>query len=144
MQAAQNSAQIFIGLNLKCNSCHDSFISKWTLKDAYGLASFFGEDERLRLYRCDVAQDDYATPAFLFPELNRVPPSASLPTGDARLPPSSPIRATAACPGRWSIGCGTACWGAASSKTQTTWMACRGVPHCSIGSRATSWMEGTI
>ena len=78
MQAAQNSAQIFIGLNLKCNSCHDSFISKWTLKDAYGLASFFGEDERLRLYRCDVAQDDYATPAFLFPELNRVPSSASL------------------------------------------------------------------
>jgi len=35
MQAAQNSAQIFIGINLKCNSCHDSFISKWTLKDAY-------------------------------------------------------------------------------------------------------------
>ena len=78
MQAAQNSAQIFIGLNLKCNSCHDSFISKWKLKDAYGLASFFSEDDRLRLYRCDVAQDDYATPAFLFPELNRVPPSGSL------------------------------------------------------------------
>ena len=78
MQAAQNSAQIFLGLNLKCNSCHDSFISKWQLKDAYGLASFFSEEGRLRLYRCDVAQDAYATPAFLFPELNRVPPSASL------------------------------------------------------------------
>jgi mono/diheme cytochrome c family protein len=78
MQAAQNSAQIFIGVNLKCNSCHDSFISKWRLKDAYGLASFFSEADRLRLYRCDVAQDDYATPAFLFPELNRVPPSGSL------------------------------------------------------------------
>lgn len=78
MQAAQNSAQIFIGLNLKCNSCHDSFISKWTLKDAYGLASFFSEDGRLRLYRCDVPQDDYATPAFLFPELDRAPPSGSL------------------------------------------------------------------
>jgi len=78
MQAAQNSAQIFIGVNLKCNSCHDSFISKWRLKDAYGLASFFSEDARLRLYRCDVAQEDYATPAFLFPELNRVPPSGSL------------------------------------------------------------------
>ncbi len=78
MQAAQNSAQIFIGLNLKCNSCHDSFISKWKLKDAYGLASFFSEDGRLRLYRCDVPQDDYATPAFLFPELNRAPPSGSL------------------------------------------------------------------
>src|SRR4030095_47923 len=78
MQAAQNSAQVFLGINLKCNSCHDSFISKWQLKDAYGLASFFSEEERLRLYRCDVAQDAYATPAFLFPELNRVPPSASL------------------------------------------------------------------
>jgi hypothetical protein len=79
MQAAQNSAQLFIGVNLKCNSCHDSFISKWQLKDAYGLASFFSEDGRLRLYRCDVAQDAYATPMFLFPELNRVPPSGSLP-----------------------------------------------------------------
>ncbi|HMJ81566.1 MAG TPA: DUF1549 domain-containing protein, partial [Vicinamibacterales bacterium] len=79
MQAAQNSAQVFLGINLKCNSCHDSFISKWQLKDAYGLASFFSEDGRLRLYRCDVAQDVYATPAFPFPELNRVPPSASLP-----------------------------------------------------------------
>ena len=79
MQAAQNSAQVFLGINLKCNSCHDSFISKWQLKDAYGLASFFSEDGRLRLYRCDVAQDVYATPAFLFPELNRVPPSVSLP-----------------------------------------------------------------
>jgi hypothetical protein len=78
MQAAQNSAQLFLGINLKCNSCHDSFISKWQLKDAYGLASFFSEDTRLRLYRCDVAQDAYAIPAFLFPELNRVPPSGSL------------------------------------------------------------------
>ena len=78
MQAAQNSAQIFIGVNLKCNSCHDSFISKWKLKDAYALASFFSEDARLRLYRCEVAQDDFATPRFLFPELNRVPASASL------------------------------------------------------------------
>ena len=78
MQAAQNSAQIFIGLNLKCNSCHDSFISKWKLKDAYGLASFFSAESRLRLYRCDVPQDDYATPAFLFSELDRTPASDSL------------------------------------------------------------------
>jgi hypothetical protein len=79
MQAAQNAAQIFIGINLKCNSCHDSFISKWQLKDAYALASYFSEDARLRLYRCDVAQEVYATPAFLFSELNRVSPSDSLP-----------------------------------------------------------------
>jgi uncharacterized protein DUF1549/uncharacterized protein DUF1553/cytochrome c len=78
MQAAQNTAQIFEGINLACNSCHDSFISKWKLKDAYALAAFFSDDGRQRLYRCDVAQDDYATPAFLFPELNHVPASGSL------------------------------------------------------------------
>lgn len=40
MQAAQNVAQVFLGLNLKCASCHDSFISDWKLKDAYAFASF--------------------------------------------------------------------------------------------------------
>jgi hypothetical protein len=79
MQAAQNTAQIFLGLNLKCNSCHDSFISKWKLKDAYALASYFSPDDKLQLYRCDIAQQQFAEPAFLFPELNRVPSSNSLP-----------------------------------------------------------------
>ncbi len=78
MQAAQNTAQIFLGLNLKCNSCHDSFISKWKLKDAYALASYFSTDDKLQLYRCDIAQQEFAEPAFLFPELNRVAPSNSL------------------------------------------------------------------
>jgi hypothetical protein len=78
MQASQNTAQIFLGVNLKCNSCHDSFVSKWKLKDAYALAGFFSPDAKLRLYRCDVAQDAYAEPAFLFPELNRTPASSSL------------------------------------------------------------------
>jgi hypothetical protein len=78
MQAAQNTAQIFLGLNLKCNSCHDSFISKWKLKDAYALASYFSADDKLQLYRCDIAQQEFAEPAFLFPELNRIPRSNSL------------------------------------------------------------------
>jgi hypothetical protein len=78
MQAAQNTAQIFLGINLKCNSCHDSFISKWKLKDAYALASYFSVGAKLQLFRCDVAQDQYAEPGFLYPELNRVPASAAL------------------------------------------------------------------
>ena len=41
MQASQNTAQLFLGINLKCNSCHDSFVNRWKLKDAYGLASYF-------------------------------------------------------------------------------------------------------
>jgi hypothetical protein len=79
MQAAQNTAQIFLGINLKCNSCHDSFISKWKLRDAYSLAAYFAPEEKLQLYRCDVAQQAYAEPAFLYPELSRAPVSASLP-----------------------------------------------------------------
>jgi hypothetical protein len=78
MQASQNTAQIFLGVNLKCNACHDSFVSKWKLKDAYALAGFFSPEARLRLYRCDVAQDAYAEPGFLYPELSREPPSTSL------------------------------------------------------------------
>ena len=77
MQAAQNSAQIFLGVNLKCNSCHDSFISRWKLRDAYALASYFSTEDKLQLNRCDVPQGQYATPAFLYPQLNRVPPSNS-------------------------------------------------------------------
>jgi hypothetical protein len=70
MQAAQNSAQIFLGINLKCNSCHDSFISKWKLKDAYALAAYFSQEPKLELVRCDNRTGVYASPSFLFPELN--------------------------------------------------------------------------
>jgi hypothetical protein len=78
LQAAQNTAQIFLGINLKCNSCHDSFISKWKLKDAYSLASYFSQDDKLELYRCDVAQHKFAAAGFLYPELDRPLPSSSL------------------------------------------------------------------
>ena len=78
MQAAQNTAQAFLGINLKCNACHDSFVSKWKLKDAYSLAAYFAPDPRLQMYRCDVALNRFAEPAFLFPELTRTPASSSL------------------------------------------------------------------
>ncbi len=77
MQAAQNSAQVFLGVNLKCNSCHDSFISRWKLADAYGLASFFS-DGKLELVRCDVKQGKFADLKFLYPELGAADGSASL------------------------------------------------------------------
>jgi hypothetical protein len=71
MQAAQNTAQVFLGVNLKCNSCHDSFISKWKLKDAYGLAAFFGDAEQLELVRCDNKTGQYTGAQFLYPELEK-------------------------------------------------------------------------
>ena len=60
MQASQNTAQVFLGINLKCTSCHNSFVNQWKLKDAYGLAAYFSPDPRLQLYRCDVAQNQFA------------------------------------------------------------------------------------
>jgi len=78
MQAAQNSAQVFLGINLKCNACHDSFVSRWKLKDAYALAAYFAPEPTLQMYRCDVALNRYAEPGFLFPELSRRPASALL------------------------------------------------------------------
>ena len=78
MQASQNTAQIFLGINLKCNACHDSFVSKWKLQDAYALAAYFAPEPKLQLYRCDVALDKYAEPGFLFPELAHTPASSSL------------------------------------------------------------------
>ncbi|HUQ12305.1 MAG TPA: DUF1549 domain-containing protein, partial [Steroidobacteraceae bacterium] len=78
MQAAQNTAQVFLGINLKCNACHDSFVSKWKLKDAYALAAYFAPEPTLQLYRCDVALNQHAKPGFLFPELTGAPASDTL------------------------------------------------------------------
>ena len=79
LQAAQNSAQIFLGINLKCNSCHDNFVGKrWKLTDSYALAAYFANEDRLQLYRCDVAQEGkFVTASFLYPGLNRAPESTS-------------------------------------------------------------------
>ena len=77
VQAAQNSAQVFMGINLKCASCHDSFINQWKLRDSYGLASFFSEKE-LELVRCDVKLGETAQAKFLYPELGSVETSAPL------------------------------------------------------------------
>ena len=77
MQAAQNTAQIFLGVNLKCNSCHDSFISKWKLNDAYGMASFFS-DKPLDIVRCDVHTGALSSPKYLFSNEKVIDPAAPL------------------------------------------------------------------
>jgi len=72
MQAAQNVSQVFMGVNLKCASCHDSFINDWQLSDAYGLANVFS-DEALEIYRCDVPTGQKAATKFIFPQLGDLP-----------------------------------------------------------------------
>lgn len=76
MQAAQTVSQVFLGVNLKCASCHDSFIDHWKLVDSYGMASVFSE-EPLELVRCDVPQEKTAEVKFLWPELGEIDASRS-------------------------------------------------------------------
>jgi hypothetical protein len=78
MQAAQNSAQVFLGVNLKCASCHDSFINKYKLKQSYALAAMFAETSDLELVRCDAKTGKHTGPEFLFPEVAVQPASDSL------------------------------------------------------------------
>ncbi len=78
MQAAQNVAQVFMGLNIKCASCHDSFINDWTLKQTYSFAAIFAGGP-LDIHRCDKPTGEKADPAFLYPELGRI--DASAPAG---------------------------------------------------------------
>jgi hypothetical protein len=75
LQFAQNVAQVFFGVNLKCASCHDSFIDAWKLDDAYSLAAVIA-DKPLMTHRCDKPTGKTAGPRFLFPELGTIDPSA--------------------------------------------------------------------
>lgn len=75
MQAAQNVSQVFMGVNLKCASCHDSFIDDWQLSDCYGLAGVFAEGP-LQMVQCDKPTGKLAPLRFLFPELGAVDASA--------------------------------------------------------------------
>jgi hypothetical protein len=75
LQFAQNVGQVLLGVNLKCASCHDSFIDDWKLTDSYGLAAIYSR-EPLEIHRCDVPTGRMAEPYFLFSELGRVEPTA--------------------------------------------------------------------
>lgn len=71
MQAAQNISQVFLGVNLKCASCHDSFINDWTLADAYGMAAVYA-DGPLEMFLCDKPTGKKMSAKFLFDELGAI------------------------------------------------------------------------
>ena len=73
VQAAQNISQVFLGTNLKCASCHDSFINHWRIADTWALASVFA-DKPLEIYGCGKATGKFASPSFLYPELGEIDP----------------------------------------------------------------------
>lgn len=71
MQAAQNVGQSFLGLNVKCASCHNSFVNNLKLDQVYGLASVFATTP-LEIHRCDAPTGRTAVPAFIYPELGQI------------------------------------------------------------------------
>jgi hypothetical protein len=75
IQFSQNVSQVFFGVNMKCASCHDSFIDSWKLDDAYSLAAVIAEAP-LEIHRCDVATGQQAQSRFLWPELGAIDPAA--------------------------------------------------------------------
>jgi hypothetical protein len=75
MQAAQNISQVFMGVNLKCASCHDSFINDWQLADAYGLASIYAEGQ-LEMVECDKPTGKMSPTRFIYAELGKIDPKA--------------------------------------------------------------------
>lgn len=78
IQFAQSVAQTFLGLNMKCASCHDSFVDRWKLDEAYGLAAVFSQRD-LEIARCDKGTGRMAEASWIFPELGQIDPKAPQP-----------------------------------------------------------------
>ncbi len=78
IQFAQSVGQSFLGINLKCASCHDSFIDRWKLDESYGLAAIYS-NRPLEIHRCDKPIGRQAKAAWLFPEIGQVDPAAPQP-----------------------------------------------------------------
>ena len=75
IQFAQSVSQSFLGINMKCASCHDSFIDRWKLDEAYGLAAIYAS-KPMQIHRCDKPIDRQAEAKWLFPELGQIDAAA--------------------------------------------------------------------
>jgi hypothetical protein len=63
---------------MKCASCHDSFIDRWTLDEAYSLAAVYST-RPLEIHRCDKPTGRMAQAGWIFPKLGQVDPQAEQP-----------------------------------------------------------------
>ncbi len=84
IQFSQNISQVFLGINMKCASCHDSFIDDWKLEEAYNLGAIYAT-EPMELHRCDKPTGEMARAAWIFPELGDIDPEAAQPERLAQL-----------------------------------------------------------
>lgn len=75
VQAAQNIGQVFLGVQLKCATCHDSFIDAWTMDETWALANVFAE-KPLEAVRCELPTGRRPEAKFLFSEIGSIDPAA--------------------------------------------------------------------
>ena len=75
MQEAATVAHVFLGIQLKCASCHDSFLDRWKQADAWGLAAALGPG-RMPVDRCDLPTGRFAESAFPLRGLGAIDPGA--------------------------------------------------------------------
>ncbi len=57
MALASTTAQVFLGVRIGCAQCHNHPFDKWTRKQFYDMAAFFGKTRRIeaRIGRCRVS-----------------------------------------------------------------------------------------
>ena len=84
VQATQNISQVFLGVQIKCATCHDSFIDEWTMNDAWGLASIYSEHP-LEAVRCEIPTGTKPPVKFLFEEVGTIDSAAPVTERRARL-----------------------------------------------------------
>lgn len=75
VQAAQNIGQVFLGVPLKCATCHDSFVDAWTMDETWALANVFAE-KPLESVRCELPTGKRPEAKFLFSEVGSIDPAA--------------------------------------------------------------------
>jgi len=85
LQAAQGISQVFLGINMKCASCHDSFINDWRLADSYGLAAVYAGSGSLDIFRCEKPTGKTASARFIYPQLGSIDASDPKPARMKRL-----------------------------------------------------------
>lgn len=78
VQFSQSISQVFLGINMKCASCHDSFVDRWKLDEAYALAAVYS-DHPLEVFRCDKPTGRTAKAGWIFPELGNIDAAAPQP-----------------------------------------------------------------
>ncbi len=146
LKLAEDTAQSFLGVQIKCAQCHNHPFDRWTMNDYRGFVAFFtqiarkkGEDPRETIVY-DKHQGDSVNPVtnkVVQPKfLGGAQPPPSAKTGASSLPTGSPALTTPGSRSTSRTSCGTSSLGAASS---SRWMTCASAIRRRTRNCSTPW-----